>query len=125
MKANSKSITTAKHEIQLSEWKERVFECRNSKKKISEWCRDNKINIKTYYHWQRLVWDKETDANQAAASKETAIANVQFAEVEKTRQHQGQQTEIVIHHNNWEIEIKNEANLDLLSRIIQIVNQHV
>jgi len=43
------------HEVRLQRWERLVKECRNSGKPIKIWCDENRINIKTYYHWQKLV----------------------------------------------------------------------
>jgi len=43
------------HEVRLQQWERMVQECRNSGKTIKTWCAENSINIKTYYHWQKLV----------------------------------------------------------------------
>jgi len=39
----------------LSEWKERIVECRNSGQPVLAWCGQNGINPKTYYRWERLL----------------------------------------------------------------------
>ena len=54
------SLLGAKHESYLQLWRGRVMECRSSGKSIAAWCEENGINIKTYYFWQKRVWDKET-----------------------------------------------------------------
>ena len=43
------------HEVRLQQWRKTVQECRSSGKTIKAWCDENQINIKTYYHWQKLV----------------------------------------------------------------------
>ena len=54
------SLLGAKHESYLQLWRGRVMECQSSGKSIAVWCKENGINIKTYYFWQKRVWDKET-----------------------------------------------------------------
>jgi hypothetical protein len=49
---NVRKIT---HEARLRQWERIVEECRNSGKAITAWCAEKSINIKTYYHWQKLV----------------------------------------------------------------------
>lgn len=48
-------VQTVTHEIRLQKWSSIVKACRSSGKTIKAWCTDNKINLKTYYHWQKLV----------------------------------------------------------------------
>lgn len=48
-------VRIVKHMARLSEWKERIVECRNSGQKVQAWCEQNGINPKTYYRWERLL----------------------------------------------------------------------
>lgn len=52
------NLSETKHEINLARWKAIITECRGSGIPIKTWCRNNQINIKTYYYWQKRVWDK-------------------------------------------------------------------
>jgi len=48
-------VRVVKHMARLSEWKERIVECRNSGHTVQAWCEQNGINPKTYYRWERLL----------------------------------------------------------------------
>lgn len=50
-------LRKVKHELQLNEWRNLVYECRNSGQTIRAWCQDHHIATQTYYRWQRAVWD--------------------------------------------------------------------
>ena len=39
-------------------WVERIAECRGSGLSVGEWCRDNEISEKTYYYWQRRLYQQ-------------------------------------------------------------------
>ena len=73
------SLVDAKHESNLQLWRNRVMECRNSGKSVAVWCKENGINIKTYYYWQKKVWDKATNtmihSNRGELPKETLNNN--------------------------------------------------
>ena len=76
------SLLGAKHESYLQLWRGRVMECRNSGKTIAVWCKENGINIKTYYFWQKRVWDKETQTQIQSGQNQLPQAQaVQFAQV--------------------------------------------
>ncbi|SDD72782.1 IS66 family insertion sequence element accessory protein TnpA [Sporomusa acidovorans] len=45
------------HEVRLQHWKQIVTDCRSSGQSIKDWCEKHEINIKTYYHWQKLVYE--------------------------------------------------------------------
>jgi transposase-like protein len=45
---------TANH--RLTEWGERIAACRNSGLSVRAWCREHEISEKTYFYWQRRVY---------------------------------------------------------------------
>ena len=76
------SLNTAKHESYIQIWRERVMACRSSGKTIVDWCEENGINLKTYYYWQKRVWDKEImDLSPETKTKLLEARSVQFAQV--------------------------------------------
>ena len=44
----------------LVEWSERVSACRSSGKTVPVWCRENGVNIGSYYRWQRKLFEMAT-----------------------------------------------------------------
>jgi len=51
-------VQTVAHGVRLQKWSNIVESCRSSGKTIKEWCDENNINLKTYYHWQKAVCDE-------------------------------------------------------------------
>ncbi len=51
-------IAEIKKQVQKEEWAERVRQCRESRLTVSEWCRQNSINPKTYYYHLRKIRKK-------------------------------------------------------------------
>ncbi|MFI3168654.1 MAG: IS66 family insertion sequence element accessory protein TnpB [Faecalibacterium sp.] len=43
-------------------WSHRVAECRNSNISVNAWCEQNGLNPKTYYYWQRKLFNLATQA---------------------------------------------------------------
>ena len=39
-------------------WAERIAECRSSGKSVRAWCREKEISEKTYYYWQRRLYQQ-------------------------------------------------------------------
>lgn len=115
------SLVDAKHESYLQLWRGRVMECRNSGKSVAVWCKENGINIKTYYYWQKQVWDKATDtmihSNQRALSH---TEPVQFAQVNLGCV-DSIDADIVIRKDAWTVEIRNSASPVLLSTVLEAV----
>ena len=48
-------IALAKKQVQKAELAERIRKCRESGLMIFEWCRENGINLKTYYYHLRKL----------------------------------------------------------------------
>lgn len=48
-------IALVKKQVIETEWAERVRRCRESGLTVSEWCRENGINLKTYYYHLRKI----------------------------------------------------------------------
>ena len=115
------SLIGAKHESYLQLWRGRVMECRNSGKTIAVWCKENGINIKTYYFWQKRVWDKETQTLiQIGQNQLPQPQAVQFAQVNLGME-TSSDADIVIRKDDWTVEIRNTANPALLSTVLQAV----
>ena len=115
------SLVDVKHESLLQLWRDRVMECRSSGKSIAVWCGENGINIKTYYYWQKQVWDKETQSLICnRQSKLSQPEPVQFAQVNL-----GPDADIVIRNDTWTVEIRNSASPGLLSSVLQAVVRSV
>ncbi len=115
------SLLGVKHESYLQLWRGRVMECRNSGKTIAVWCKENGINIKTYYFWQKRVWDKETQTLIQSGQNQLPQAQaVQFAQVNLGME-TSSDADIVIRKDDWTVEIRNTANPALLSTVLQAV----
>ena len=115
------SLLGAKHESYRQLWRGRVMECRNSGKTIAVWCKENGINIKTYYFWQKRVWDKETQTLvQGEPNQLPQTQAVQFAQVNLGMESPSD-ADIVIRNNTWTVEIRNSASPGLLSTVLQAV----
>ena len=52
----------AAQRIQL--WAERIAECRSSGMSVRAWCRENEISEKTYYYWQRKLYQQMISSTQ-------------------------------------------------------------
>ena len=79
--------------------------------------------MKTYYKWQRIIWDAEAENRSIEPVKTGAI---QFAEIPQIRvETESQQAEIVISRGKWRIELQNNANPAIISQVMQMVAQDV
>ena len=116
------SLVDAKHESYLQLWRGRVMECRTSGKSVAVWCADNGINIKTYYYWQKKVWDKATNTMIHSNQGELPQTEpVQFAQVNLGCMETSSDADIVIRKDSWTVEVRNTASPILLTTVIQAV----
>lgn len=123
MERRKYTLNSAKHASKMAEWRIRIGECRNSGQPIKDWCRENHICLKTYYKWQRIIWDAESE-NRIIEPVKTG--GIQFAEIPQIRlETEVPQAEIVIHKGNWRIELQNNANPAIISQVMQMVAQDV
>ena len=58
-----KSLQVVSRQERLDTWTSRIMECRNSGMSIRAWCRENGFSEKTYYYWQRRLF-QELSARQ-------------------------------------------------------------
>ncbi|MDY3954655.1 MAG: hypothetical protein SOY83_04130, partial [Anaerovoracaceae bacterium] len=69
----SRELQTLNSQNKLSLWAGRISECRSSGMTARAWCRENGLSEKTYYYWQRRLFQ--------ALSEQQAVQQTAFAEV--------------------------------------------
>ena len=67
-----KRLQTISQNQRLNEWSTRIAGCRDSGQSVRQWCEESGINEKTYYYWQRKVF-------QAAIKQEPCFAEIAMA----------------------------------------------
>jgi P2-related tail formation protein len=89
-----KSLQSLGKNQRMEEWAQRVSDCRSSGLTVRNWCEQHGINEKTYYYWQRRIWET---MNESRSSRFVRIP-VETASV-------GQNTAARIRINGAEAEI--------------------
>ena len=67
------SLQVMSKQERLENWTARIMACRSSGMTVRVWCRENGLSEKTYYYWQRRLF--QTLSEQQGAHK-TAFAEV-------------------------------------------------
>ena len=117
------TLNVIKHESKKAEWAQKIKECRNSGKKIKDWCRENGVNEKTYYRWQRLIWDEEIRGREI---EPVTGKEIQFVEIPNIQQPSETKTAgIIVQNGNWRIELQKDADAEMVSKIIGTVARYV
>lgn len=91
----------------LDLWTERVSACRQSGKSVRNWCTENGISEKTYYYWQRRIF-------QACQSESPTFAEVLVPESSSG-------SAAILRYGDLSIEIQNGADSETIRAIIAAV----
>ena len=91
----------------LGEWIERVKVCRGSGMTVKAWCAQNGLPEKTYYYWQRKVF-------QASIQEET-----RFVEITGNGLGESTKAAATIQANGFQVKIHNGADRETLAALLQ------
>jgi hypothetical protein len=59
-------VTDAKTEFRLKQWAKIIQACQASGTTVTAWCRENNVNVKSYYYWLRRLRTKVCEAGELA-----------------------------------------------------------
>lgn len=69
------------HDARLEKWKKQIADCRSSGKRISEWCSEQGVSLKTYRRWERELYGTNSENQGRQKKGEKAKVQPVFAEV--------------------------------------------
>lgn len=124
-------LQDAKREAKLKQWREMVYQCRNSGQTVEAWCREHGIPVATYYRRQKQVWEQEKEklpakipriqAPQPANSNlPTATFEAIPCSVPRAADDIGN-ARIILQKGEWKLEIRNGADILLLRQILEVL----
>ena len=124
-------IEEAKKEVRHREWAERIMECRSSGLPIKEWCKQNGINVYTYYRRlrtlrnellksteqepQQIVPISVSNEKKGTALCATASTETNFSSAEKDK--------VIIRKGGIEIELPQSISEDMLHSLLKGLKQ--
>jgi hypothetical protein len=115
------NVQKVTHEVRLQQWEKIVQDCRSSGKTIAAWCAENRINVKTYYHWQNVVCQatcKEFEVPQRQKLEVGPMSsNTVFAELNPPGNYTGKLA-VTIHRNDTEINIYYGADPTIIETVL-------
>lgn len=82
-----KSLQQVNRRDKLEVWSKRVRDCRSSGKTVQQWCEENGVNSKTYYYWQRKLFELAVEQSEPvfvempARSKSETAATIRSGEL--------------------------------------------
>ena len=68
------SLQVMSKQERLENWTTRIMACRSSGMTVRAWCRENGLSEKTYYYWQKRLF-------QTLSEQQQAIQQPAFAEI--------------------------------------------
>lgn len=119
-------MNQATHIVRHRYWQDVIDQCLSRPKgtTTSQWCKDNGINRKSYYYWQRKLRDEAYAQNCVPAVTDNCT-DIAFAEINVPAVVQPQAEEMkttaCVKRNGISIEFTNEISADLLSQLLKEV----
>lgn len=68
------SLQVMSKQERLENWTAKIMACRSSGMTVRAWCQENSLSEKTYYYWQRRLF-------QALSEQQRTIGQPAFAEI--------------------------------------------
>lgn len=105
-------ITEAKNEFRLRQWSQIIQSCQTSGMKVSAWCEQNNVNVKTYYYWLRRLRTLACKSEALIAQKnEQPIVPVAFKQTMTT-------AAITIHLPSISVDIREGASRATIEAVL-------
>ena len=57
-------VTLVKNQVRAENWSKLIEECQRSGQTVVRWCKENDVNIKTYYYWLGKFRQQEIEKRQ-------------------------------------------------------------
>lgn len=103
-----------RHQASLSEWKERVAQCRSSGQTVTRWCQEHGIAKKTYYRWEREVVGR--------AVQQAGEAQSRFAELPAPRRKLEGSLVAAIQIGETHLEVYDGASPEVVAALCQVLS---
>ena len=106
-----------KHRVKLQEWAARIQACRSSGLSVRTWCRQEEINVTTYYRWERELL---TGVRRNGAPPSTTVT---FAELPAPKQVSRNVAErsATLHIGNASLDIYPGCDTEQLKMLVELL----
>ena len=89
-----RELQTLNGQNKLALWAERISECRNSSQNVKTWCKENGFCEKTYYKWQRRLFEIAQAQQKVSFTEVTPVQPVRSGSVAVTVRISGAEADI-------------------------------
>ena len=100
----------------ISEWAEKVQQCRSSGLSVREWCQENRINISSYYKWQRKIYSL-VEAEEKPQSQVSEFVDV----TPSMGMYETASVAITVHTNGVAADIRNGADPATVEAVLRLL----
>ena len=104
------SLQAMSRQVRLEQWSGKIAACRGSGMTVRAWCQENGISEKTYYYWQRRLFQELTNAQLQSGG---------FAEVTPRKTESSGQLAVRIRIADAEAEVYNGADTATLEAVLR------
>lgn len=107
------------HEMRLNQWKQLIQECNNSGLSKHAWCKQNGVNEKQFYYWQRKIRQELYELQTVSSTQPAVFAEVPTPETYNTENIPNVSVAAaVIRKDGLSVEISEGISSELLLRLI-------
>ena len=103
-----------RHQASLSEWKQRVAQCRSSGQTVTRWCQEHGIAKKTYYRWEREI--------VGLAIEQEGEAQPRFAELPAPKREPEGSLVAAIQIGETHLEVYDGASPEVVAALCQVLS---
>ena len=104
------SLQAMSRQVRLEQWSGKIAACRGSGMTVRAWCQENGISEKTYYYWQRRLFQELTNAQPQSSG---------FVEVTPRKTESSGQLAVRIRIADAEAEVYNGADAATLEAVLR------
>lgn len=120
-------IREIKKQVRHKEWAAMVQECQSIGKKVEEWCRENGINISTYYKRLNVIRTELIEGNEnqsiVPVSVSAAVSDASNSVIADAVKECSCEDKIMIRKNGIEIELPLNISGDIVLALLRGLSQ--
>ena len=108
------SLQVMSRQERLASWSEKIMACRNSGMSVRGWCQENGVAEKTYYYWQRRLFE-------ALSRKQQEGVTPAFAEVTPAQSVRSGNVAVTIRMAGIEADIHSGADAATVEAVLRVL----
>ena len=118
------------YQVRIDQWKLLIHDQASSNMTKSEWCRENGINLRQFFYWQRKLRNMFLESSgQLPALSSAEIAKTTFCELSIPKQNpvstnECTESDLIIEINDCRVLVGKSVSKDSLASVIEVL-RHV